>query len=97
MNSEPITHTSSSGLINLTLTAEQARTGYHSGPCDQDIAYLRQDPAIKAQLDAIGPIILANELKGYGAWDDTELLDHNANLDRYLWLACSDIVEELRD
>lgn len=95
MNSKLIWHTSSSGRIEIQLTAEQAHTGYHSGDCEQDIRDLRNDPAIKAQLEAIDPIILANELKEYGAWDDTQLLDHNENLSRYLWIACGDIVEEL--
>lgn len=25
-------------------------------------------------------------LRGYGAWDDAELADHNANLERLIWL-----------
>lgn len=32
-------------------------------------------------------------LKDYGAWDDDERRDHDANVRRVLWLACCDIKE----
>lgn len=34
-------------------------------------------------------------LRGYGAWDEEQLKDHDENLTRILWLACGDILEEL--
>lgn len=77
----------------LKLTMKQARTGSHSGPCDDDIAYLRTVPAIRRQLVKLDPDTLRKELKEYGAWDATELADHEANLNRWLWIACGDIVE----
>lgn len=77
----------------LTLTLGQAHTGSHPGQCDADIDYLRQLPEIADQLNKIDPILLAQELKQWGAWDDTELLNHDENLSRYLWLACGGIVE----
>jgi len=87
--------TSSCGRIELHLTKDQARTGSHPGPCDDDIAYLRTLPKIKRQLAQVDPDILRCELKDYGAWDADELADHDANLDRVLWIACCDIREEL--
>jgi hypothetical protein len=39
------------------------------------------------------PATLAAELREYGAWDDDELSEHDANLERILWLACGDISE----
>ena len=87
--------TTSSGRITLTLTKDQARTGHHQGRCDDDVAYLRTVPAIRRQLAKLDPALLRTELSEYGAWDDTELADHDANLNRILWLACGDIVEAL--
>ena len=87
--------TSSSGNIELNLSADYAARGYHSGQCDLDIAALRILPAISRQLSALDRKIVRECLKEYGAWDSAELSDHNANLDRLLWIACGDIVEGL--
>jgi hypothetical protein len=81
----------SSGWIELRLTLEDARSGSHQGRCDDDIEALRRVPYIKAQLDALDPVKLAADLSEYGAWEEAELADHDANLNRILWLACGDI------
>ena len=86
-------YTTGSGKIEIEITKKQALKGYHSGSCDQDIAELRQIPAINRQLAKIDASILAEELRHYCAWSDGELQDHDENLDRFLWLACADIVE----
>jgi hypothetical protein len=86
-------YTSGSGRIELQLTKNQALTGSHPGDCDADIKYLRQLPAIKRQLAKLDANTLAKELKEYGAWDEIELQDHDANLTRILWIACGDIAE----
>ena len=83
----------SSGRIELNITKAQAAIGSHQGQCDSDIAYLRTFPAIRRQLDKLDPSLVASELKEWGAWDDEELADHDANLSRLLWIACGDIVE----
>lgn len=83
-----------SGLIEFELELEDARSGSHQGRCDEDIADLRHVPYIAAILEAIDPEILRRELKEYGAWDDDDLADHDANLDRILWIACGDIAEQ---
>ena len=85
--------TDSYGFIELNITKAQARTGHHQGQCDQDIADLRRVPSIKKQLDRLDPDRVREVLRDYGAWDDDELSDHDANLDRLLWIACGDIVE----
>ena len=87
--------TDSHGFIELNITKAQAHTGHHQGPCDRDIAELRRLPSIKKQLDRLGPARLREVLRDYGAWDQAELSDHDANLDRILWIACGDIVENL--
>jgi len=85
---------SSSGAIELALTFEQASKGYHQGQCDLDISELRSEPQISGQLDKLTPAAVHKTLKEYGAWDDVELSDHGANLDRLLWIACADLVEQ---
>ena len=86
-------YTTGSGKIEIEITKKQALKGYHSGQCDQDIAELRRIPAIKRQLAKIDGAILIEELEHWGAWDEEELQNHEENLDRFLWLACADIVE----
>jgi hypothetical protein len=86
---------SSCGRIELDISEDQAARGYHSGQCDQDIAALMHNPKIAAQLAALNPAIVAGVLKEYGAWDSAELSDHAANLERILWIACGDIVEDI--
>lgn len=83
-----------SGRIELELTREQAESAAHPGPCDDDVAALRRDPGIAAQLEAIDPEVLREELREYGAWDAGELQDHDQNLSRILWLLAGDAVEE---
>lgn len=84
---------SSSGRIELNLSADQAERGYHSGQCDLDIMALRILPAISRQLSALDRGLVRDCLREYGAWDSAELSDHSANLDRLLWIACGDLVD----
>ena len=84
---------SGNGMVQLWMTMEQARGASHQGPCDADVQALSEVPAIRAQLDKVNPASLAAELKGFGAWSDSELADHAQNLQRILWLAAGDIVE----
>lgn len=84
---------SSSGRIELQLSRTLAESCSHQGQCDADVAAARELPEIKAQLDKIKPDVLRAELKEYGTWDAKELADHDANLDRLVWLAANDISE----
>jgi hypothetical protein len=86
-------YTSGSGRIEIQMTLEQAQSGSHQGRCDEDVLALSRVPEIAAQLEKIDPSVLADELKEYGAWDEKERADHAQNLQRILWLACGDIVE----
>jgi hypothetical protein len=87
---------SSSGRIELQMTLSQAEGASHQGRCDDDVAALREAPAIRRQLAKIDRQTLRDELREYGAWDSLELADHDANLSRIVWLAAGDIVEESR-
>lgn len=85
---------SSSGRIELQMTLAQAQLCSHPGPCDADVALLRQEPKIKRQLEKLDPKRVAECLSEYGAWDDEDLANHDNNLDRLLWIAAGDIAEE---
>lgn len=81
--------------FELKITRAQALQGSHQGECYYDILVLLTVPAIRRQLNKIPADMLAQELNEYGAWDETELSDHEANKARILWIACGDIREEL--
>jgi hypothetical protein len=85
---------SSSGRIELDITKKQAAQAAHPGQCDKDVFALSQVPTIRRQLQRVDPDDLVAELSEYGAWEPDELADHDANLQRILWLACGDINEE---
>ena len=82
--------------FGIELTKKQAKQGGHPGPCDDDIAYLLKDSGIASQLDSIPAASIHAELKEYGAWDDTELNDNAANRARILWIACGNILEDIK-
>lgn len=82
--------------FELQMTMAQAESASHQGQCDDDVAALVRAPAIRRQLDKIGPDKLAAELKEYGAWDADELSDYDANRERIARIAAGDIVENSR-
>jgi len=91
-------YSTSSGRIELNIPEHVVRACYHSGACDDDVAHTRRtEPDVEAQLQAIDPALLRAELAEYGAWNGAELADHDANLDRLLWLACGDLAEQDAD
>lgn len=59
-----------------------------SGPVDDAVEHWLD----RLQLDA-PPWLLRDHLKGYGAWDASDLCDHKANLGRLLWLWACDCKE----
>jgi hypothetical protein len=85
---------SSSGRIELEMSLAEARAASHSGSCDDDVLALSKVPHIAEQLAAIDPELLKNELREYGAWDDDEIADHEQNLQRLVWIAAGDIVDQ---
>ncbi len=50
-------------------------------------------PYVAKQLKAMDAEKLAKELREYGAWDDSELTDHEQNLMRWVWVSAGDITE----
>ena len=81
--------------FTLNISLADAGDMSHCGACDSDIEnYLSTNKSIQRQLSAIGPEPIAQELKEYGAWDETELADDEANKARILWIAAGNIKEE---
>ena len=85
--------TTSSGRVELKITKRQAEGASHQGKCDADVKALSEVPVIRRQLSNLAPELVRKELQEYGAWDSTELSDHEQNLQRLLWIASGDIVD----
>ena len=85
--------TSSDGKLELKMTLAQAQSASHPGPCDMDVAALVRARNISWQLSGMSPDLVRAELREWGAWDEDELADHDANLTRLVWLAACDIAE----
>lgn len=88
---------SSNGRVEFQLTMREAKRGSHVGQSLDDVLALRKTARIKAMLAKIKPADVRLELKEFGTWDDTELANHDDNLNRILWLACGDVVENNRE
>lgn len=83
--------------LELRLREQDVDSVPQSGAADESIAYLMRDSAIKGQLDSFAVADVIAHLKEYGAWDTSELQDHDENLSRVLWLAICDVRENPED
>lgn len=79
---------------SIELTEEVATNCSHQGDCTSNVQRCLELPEIKLELSEIDPEQLKKELSEYGAWDDEKLSNHNDNLERILWIAAGNIVEE---
>lgn len=90
-------YSSGCGRIELAITLDDARSGYHQGQCGDDIAVLCRVPYIAEQLAGISPNVAREVAREYGRNDyghgPEDMNDHAANLAFVLWAACGDIVE----
>ena len=86
--------TDGSGRLVLDLAASHVDFIPRSGPADDAVALLRRDIHLRPQLAALDAAQVRACLQEYGAWDDAELADHDANLSRLLWIACGDVAEQ---
>ena len=64
---------------------------HHSGRCDDDVAFWV--PQINWSAQSMTADDIRKELKDYGAWDEDELADDEANKPRILWIAAGDYQE----
>jgi hypothetical protein len=81
-------------LFTLNMTLPDALSASHQGRCDDDVVILAETGYIAEQLYNIGEDFIRAELRGYGAWDDTELADAALNRHRIVWIAACNIREE---
>ena len=58
------------------------------GQQDSNVAAFRRDFGVWGD-----PETCRDYLRAYGAWDDSELADHDSNLNRLVWLTGCDIAE----
>ena len=79
--------------FEVKMTKSEAESASHSGACDDDVEELLKLKRIARQLDEIGPDVIRDELREYGAWDDEELADDEQNRRRIVWIAAGNIVE----
>lgn len=63
-----------------------------SGPGQKDESVEYWAKKLKLEID---PKKLASELKEYGAWNGTELADHDENIRRIIWIGACNIREDL--
>jgi hypothetical protein len=80
--------------FEIEMTKAQAENCSHPGACDADVLALSKNPKIIRQIKKIDPSKIAAELKEYGAWDEEELKDTDQNVQRILWIAAGNIVED---
>ena len=88
--------TTKNQLIEFDIEIEDAKKGYHSGSCDENIAQLQKKEYIAKQLNPIPLETLCSILDEYGCeyndGDDKEEIESIV-----LWLACWDIVDEVNE
>jgi hypothetical protein len=79
--------------FSFTMPLEAARDMSGPGPADEAVAYwsgrVYRPPTVT-------PAELAAELKEYGAWDADQLKDDDENWQRILWIAATNIMEDLQ-
>lgn len=86
--------TCGSGTIELLLNGQEIAACSHPGPCDTDVEHAVREHYLAEQLAQLNPDNVRRFLREIGAWDSRELLDHQANLRRLVWIAANDLSEE---
>jgi len=79
--------------FDLYFTRQDVDSMPLSGACDDTVQAIAKKPYIVCHFNAIDNSILIKELTEYGSWDDIELQDKQANIERIIWIGCSDIKE----
>lgn len=67
--------------LDATFLADLLDCATPGQAADESVEYVRQRYVIRGDVEDCRAY-----LKGYGAWDDEQLADHEANLDRLVWL-----------
>ncbi len=80
--------------FDIEIPIELVETVPRHGMCDDAIETLCTTEPMSSYLALLNPQEIKDELSEYGAWNETELSDHNQNLRRILWIAIGNIQEE---
>ena len=80
---------SSCGRIELAVPGEAIVDLSASGPIDDAAEYW----SARVDWSGVSPEDLARDLSEYGAWDEAELEDEEANRRRFLWTACGGLAD----
>lgn len=83
--------------FDLYFTRQDVDSVPSRGQCDDVVKIIAKKPYIERQFANIDNSKLIKELSEYGAWDNVELQDKQANIERIIWLGCSSIKENLVD
>lgn len=84
-----------SGRICLHFPSlEDAQYCAHQGECLPEVQETMGLDWMASQLAKVDPEDLRRDLAEHGAWDDEELADHDANLERLVWIAANDVAED---
>lgn len=79
--------------FSIVMTKVQAQSASHQGQCDNDVMALSKDKKIARQIAKINLVLIAAELKEWGAWDSEQLADNDQNVQRLLWIIAGNINE----
>ncbi len=87
-----VDHTTYLNGIEIGMSQEAMEDCSASGPVDEAVDHWFTRVNVYATAEQI-----RNELKEYGAWDAEELQDDTQNLKRIVWIAASNIKDDLRE
>jgi hypothetical protein len=79
-------------VLHVKLTKSCIDECSHQGSCDADVKLWVAE--LRPYLDKLPAEFVRACLRPFGAWDDTELQDHEENLLRLLWVLANDCKEE---
>lgn len=79
----------------ISLTLQDVKKCSNIGDCYEDIKKVIKKPYIKKQIKLWERETLKAELYEYGAWDDSELENHEENTIRWVWLSAGSISDNM--
>jgi hypothetical protein len=88
---QPAKRTAYFDRFALTLPTDAISECSHAGDCSADVESWASEIDRPAECT---PDALRAELREYGAWDDAQLSDDDANWERIVWIAAGNLKEE---
>ena len=81
------------GFVEIALTEELARKGYHSGECEQDVYEVMEDDTVRGQLDKLTDEQIDKCLGECLSDDDYLHYTRKRKENLLVWLACAEWIE----